>query len=186
MATNRAMPPEKPNRHGKSIRNRLQSYAANHSPAAAVGMGPARESTEGAPRFQHANRPRRTDEAYPFAETPLRCPPSFDGANREQCRSENFAPPVNHPVRDKSQFASRRAISGPLARLDFQHVFEPKVHLPDSEQKEFAAHLAARDRSACRTRPDCAEAQSVRPSRRVSVHRRIRGCRASERAMSRW
>src|SRR5206468_4641064 len=81
------------------------------SPISGKASPSSQGSTKGAPQCQHANQQRRTGGACPFAETAPRCPPSFDGANREQCHSENFARPVNHPVRDKSQFASRRAIS---------------------------------------------------------------------------
>src|ERR1700736_5693656 len=50
MATSRATPPEKPNRRGKPIRNRLQSCDADRSPAVAAGMDQARQLVEAIPK----------------------------------------------------------------------------------------------------------------------------------------
>ncbi len=136
------------------------------------------------PQFRRANRQRRTNATCPFAETALRCLPAFDGANRAQCRSGNFAPAVNRPIRDKSQSASRRVTFALLGGSDCPRLCESKLDLPDSEQTNFASHPDGRDTNAYRTHPDCVAARLARQSRKVSAHRRIPDYRASEQATS--
>src|SRR5438309_12119579 len=87
----------------------------------------------------------------PVAGTALRCLPAFDGANRAQCRSGNFAPAANHPVPDKSHSASRRVTFALLGGSDCPRLCESKLHLPDNEQTNFASHPDGRDTNAYRT-----------------------------------
>src|SRR5947207_12208867 len=118
------------------------------SPTCGKTEPPSPGSTKAAPQFPRADQQPRKDEASLFVETALRCLPSLDDADRARCRSENSAPAANHRVRGKSRFASRPAIFAPREGPNFRRRVSTTRRLPDSEQRDFAAHPGVRDKSA--------------------------------------